>query len=225
MADAADAAQPTTRAAPARNRIPFWAMAAVSLLPVWAFMYVRALTPAGANQTGPLAAGADVYGDCAACHGATGQGGVGRALGDGEVLATFPHIEDHVRFVYFGTEAYTAAGVAVYGDPRRAGGPHLAGSFGVMPPQGALGGGGLTDAEIVAVVCHERYGLAGADPRAAEHAEEFEQWCAPDSPVYAAVLRGVEIADLDETVLSDAEGEPIAVLDIGRQPAAGSAAD
>ena len=34
----------------------------------------------------------------------SGEGGVGRRFADGEVLKTFPHIEDQLRFVYFGTE-------------------------------------------------------------------------------------------------------------------------
>ena len=45
-----------------------------------------------------------------------------------------------------------------------AGGPRTAGSLGAMPAQGTLAGGDLTDDEILAVVCHERYTLGGADP-------------------------------------------------------------
>ena len=97
-------------AAKARRKIPFWAMAALSLMPLWAFMYVRSLTAATETAEGPMAVGAEVYGNCASCHGGSGEGGGGRQLSDGEVNKTFPHIEDQLRFVYFGTEQYNAAG-------------------------------------------------------------------------------------------------------------------
>ena len=70
-----------------------------------------------------MAVGAEVYGNCSSCHGGSGEGGSGRPLADGEVNKTFPHIEDQLRFVYFGTEAYNLAGVADYGDPTARAGP------------------------------------------------------------------------------------------------------
>ena len=57
-------------------------------------------------------------------------------MANGEVNKTFPHIEDQLRFVYFGTEAYNVAGVTNYGDPNREDGAHAAGSFGIMPQWG-----------------------------------------------------------------------------------------
>ena len=33
---------------------------------------------------------------------------MGYPLANGEVLATFPHIEDQLRFVYYGTANYTS---------------------------------------------------------------------------------------------------------------------
>ena len=66
-----------------------------------------------------------MYTGCSSCHGAGGEGGVGYAFADGEVLKTFPHIEDQLRWVYVGTDAYVAAGVDVYGNPDRAGGAHV----------------------------------------------------------------------------------------------------
>ena len=97
---------------------------------------------------------------------------------DGEVLLTFPHIEDQLRFVYYGTEGYEAAGVDNYGNPDREGGPHLVRSFNgaAMPAQG----GDLTDAEILGVVCHERYTLGGGEP-GGDLAEEYEEWCSEES--------------------------------------------
>jgi mono/diheme cytochrome c family protein len=207
---------PVVAAYKARRRIPFWAMAALSLLPLWAFMYVRSLTEQAAAATGPLGEGAEVYGSCASCHGATGGGGSGYAFTNGEVLATFPHIEDQLRFVYYGTAAYNIAGVADYGNPDRVGGPHLTGGRGAMPAWGADAGGELTDAELLAVVCHERYTLGGAD-ETAEYAAEFEQWCAEESEIFA----GLEAGDLTLPTLGESvEG----IIPIGTEPAAGSPA-
>ena len=141
---------------------------------------------------------------------------------DGEVDKTFPHIEDQLRFVYFGTAAYNAAGVTSYGDPNREGGPHVAGSIGIMPQWGESAGGELTDAEILAVVCHERYGLNGPDPSDEAFAEEYEAWCGEESAVYAALEAGTTLADLDTAAITDAEGAPLDIIDIGDAPAEGS---
>ena len=45
-------------------------MGALSLLPIWMFIYVRALTQETEEAVGPLGEGAEVYGSCASCHGA-----------------------------------------------------------------------------------------------------------------------------------------------------------
>ncbi len=174
------------QAAKQRRKIPFWAMATLSLMPVWGFMYVRAVTEPPAVVEGPLGVGAGLYSSCASCHGAGGGGGVGYAFTGGSVLQTFPHIEDQIRWVYHGTEGYNAAGVDIYGNPDRPGGPHMTGGLGVMPQFGTQ----LTQAEIVAVVCHERYDLGGADPTSTEYAAEFNTWCAPDAPIYAELEAG-----------------------------------
>ena len=42
-----------------RNRIPFWAMLALALLPLWAFMYARAVTTQAQEAAGPLAVGTE----------------------------------------------------------------------------------------------------------------------------------------------------------------------
>jgi mono/diheme cytochrome c family protein len=215
---------PYVAAAKARRKIPFWAMAALSLMPLWAFMYVRSLTTPPETVEGPLGVGAEVYGNCSSCHGGSGEGGSGRPLADGEVNKTFPHIEDQLRFVYFGTEGYNAAGVTgSYGDPDREGGAHTPGSFGgVMPPQGSTAGGDLTDAEILAVVCHERYSFNGPDPSDPEVADEYELWCAEESPMYAALVAGTALADLDTEGITDANGAAVEIIDIGDAPVEGS---
>lgn len=201
-------------------------MAALSLMPIWLFMYVRSVTTPPEEASGPLGVGAEVFGGCASCHGAAGEGGVGRPFAGGEILKTFPHIEDQLRFVYYGTANYKLAGVENYGDPNREGGAHTVGSFGNdMPAQGSTVGGDLTDAEILAVVCDERYTIGGADPDDEAFATEFETWCSDDSPAYAALEAGTTLADLDEAGLTDADGAPITIIDIGNAPVEGSPAE
>jgi hypothetical protein len=214
---------PFIAAAKSRARIPFWAMAALSLMPIWAFMYVRSLTQPPEVVEGPMGIGAETYGGCSSCHGANGEGGSGRPLAEGEVDKTFPHIEDQLRFVYFGTEQYNLAGVTSYGDPDREGGAHTTGSYngGAMPGQGSLAGGDLTDAEILAVVCHERFGLPGAPDVTGDDAlgAEFELWCSEESPMYAALAAGTALADLDTAGITDLDGNEVEIVDIGDAPA------
>ena len=114
------------------------------------------------------------------------------------MLKTFPHIEDQLRFVYFGTENYNIEGVEIYGNPDREGGAHETGSLGPMPAWGELAGGDLTDEEILAVVCHERYTLGGADPTSDEYVEEFEDWCAEEAPAFVALEDGSTLDELND---------------------------
>jgi hypothetical protein len=212
---------PYIAAAKTRKKIPFWAMMALSLMPLWLFMYVRAVTVPPKVATGPLGVGAEVYSNCSSCHGSQGEGGVGRQFSKGEVLKTFPHIEDQLRFVYFGTANYNIAGVKVYGNPQREGGVHDTGSLGPMPAWGENAGGSLADSEILAVVCHERYTLSGADPTKA-YEKEFADWCADDAPTYAALQEGTTLADLGKAPVLDAKNQPITIIPIGDKPVAGS---
>jgi mono/diheme cytochrome c family protein len=209
---------PFLAAAKSRKKIPFWAMMTLSLLPVWLFMYARGLTPKEQKVSGPLGEGVALYtANCSGCHGAGGEGGLGYAFSGGEVLKTFPRIEDQLRYVYFGTQQYQAAGVSVYGNPDREGGPHLTGARGVMPNFGATTGGALTDAQILAVVCHERYTLGGADPTA-DYLEEYENWCSPESPGWVDLEEGAaSFADIGDLI----EGS----IGVGEAPAEGSGAE
>jgi hypothetical protein len=210
---------PVVAAYKSRRKIPFWAMVALSIMPVWAFMYARAVTQAAEEATGPLAIGAEQYGACASCHGGNGGGvaGLGYQFSDGEVLLTFPNIEDQLRYVYFGTGEYNLAGVEVYGNPDREGGPHITGQRGVMPQQGSTVGGGLTDYEILGVVCHERYTLGGADPGGDEWGEEYETWCSEESEIFVDLESGGALATLHERF----DG----IIPIGDAPAPGSPAE
>jgi hypothetical protein len=202
-------------AAKTRKKIPFWAMATLSLMPVWAFMYVRAVTEGPEVVAGPLGHGAEVYSNCASCHGAAGGGGVGYPFEGGAVLETFPLIQDQIRYVYFGTEGYNAAGVDIYGNPDRPGGAHVTGGLGVMPAWESQ----LSQADIVSVVCHERYTLGGADPTSEEFEAEFETWCSEESPVFEALESGEwDFTSPDPETIGETEVAPI-----GPEPIPGSA--
>lgn len=184
-------------AAKSRKKIPFWAMATLSLLPLWAFMYMLALKPQEKVVEGPLAIGASVYGSCAGCHGAEGQGGAGRVFAGGEVLKTFPKIEDMLNFVYTGSQAYASQNIKYYGDLNREGGAHAPLSYNgnPMPMQGEKAGGGLTEAQILGVVCHERYTISGADPTSEQWKSEYETWCSPESEIFLALENGTTSFD------------------------------
>lgn len=165
-----------------------WAMMTLSILPLWAFMYVRSLTPGAVVVRGPLGVGTRVYnGSCATCHSGDGGGGSGRQLNNGEVLKTFPHIEDQLNMVYTGSQAFQTAGLPFYGDASR---KHLGYNGAYMPLWGETVGGELTDSEILGVVCHERYDLGGADPAGAQYADEYAKWCSEDSAIYAGMQDG-----------------------------------
>ncbi len=194
-----------------RKKVPVWAMMTLCLLPLWAFMYVRSLTPEPLVVHGPLGDGAKIFtGSCSSCHAADGSGGAGRQLSDGEVLKTFPHIEDQLNLVYTGSQAFGLAGLPYYGDAARA---HLGYNGAFMPAQGAKNGGALTEAEILAVVCEERYGISGADPEGADYATEYTKWCAEDSAIYAGLKDGSITFD---NITTTAAGT--GVLPIGTDP-------
>jgi hypothetical protein len=205
---------PVVAAYKARKKIPVWAMVTLSILPVWVFMYVLAMKPVVTEASGPLGDGAKAYAtNCSGCHGGEG-GGIGSAYAftGGSVMKTFPVIEDQLRWVHLGTAAYRDAGVTIYGNPEREGGPHITGASGGLMPGWK---GVITDAEILAAVCDERYNLGGGDQTSAE----FTLWCAPDSEIYAALVAGTATLETLHTVFADK-----GVLEIGPTPIPGLAA-
>lgn len=201
---------PYVVAAKTRRKIPYWAMAGLSSLPIWAFMYFIALKPADEVVAGPISTGTEYYSGCAGCHGANGAGGAGRPLYQGEALKTFPHIEDMLNFVYNGSSKYLAAGLEIYGNPDREGGAHAMLSYNgnPMPQQGEKAGGALTEYQILGVVCHIRYDLAGADPAGEEWAAEYETWCSPDSEIFKALQDGATSFDTLDKDFSMLENAP-----------------
>ncbi len=166
--------RPYQVAARDRKRIPIWAAPILALLPLWGFLYLKASTPEVVEVVGPLAAGARVYNNCASCHGGDGGGGgAGYPLAAGSVLKTFPKIEEQLTFVYVGTKGYDGK---PYGDPARG---RIGGAKGQMPAWGNQ----LSEVEILEVVCHERYTLAGGD----QASEEFLKWCTVDGEKFLEV--------------------------------------
>jgi len=173
-------------AAQTRRKIPIWISPVLALLPVWLFLFVNAMTKQPKQVVGPLAAGQTVFTRCASCHGADGSGGVGYPLYAGEARKSFPNIVDQIRFVYNGTTGYRGK---AYTPADRTGGAHIAGVKGVMPAWGAKAGGELSDAEILDVICHERFGLSSVDDET-KYAAEFSTWCSETSANWTAVQDG-----------------------------------
>jgi mono/diheme cytochrome c family protein len=145
---------PYVEASIQRKRVPMWALPVVALLPLWAFLYVGTLSEPETEAEGQLALGAEIYTQCAGCHGANGGGGAGRQLSDGEVLLTFPGIDEQLEFVAVGSAGFRGE---PYGNPERPGGAHIGGEYGNMPA--FLGT--LTDEELLAVIRHERESIGG----------------------------------------------------------------
>ncbi len=169
--------------------MPSWAVGAFSMLPLWGFLYIRGMEPDIKPDTSPLGVGAVQFNACASRHSADGSGGTGRPLWNGEVLLTFPKIEDQINFVYNGSQAYSLAGIKTYGDPNRAGGARPTSGYNgaAMPAQGLLATGSLSDAQVLAVVCDERYNISGALDKVTKGdptwTKEYDTWCAPDAPI------------------------------------------
>jgi mono/diheme cytochrome c family protein len=144
---------PYNAAAAARPKIPWWAAGTLVLLPIWAIAYVGTLERPPQEVTGVLATGDHVYAArCASCHGATGGGGSGHALADGEVLVTFPTPAEHIVWVAVGSDGVGLGNP--YGDATR--GRVVEGG---MPAWGSV----LTTEELIGVVLHERARLSGSD--------------------------------------------------------------
>jgi mono/diheme cytochrome c family protein len=130
-----------------RTRVPLWVMPVLVALPFWGILYFGAF---GSRHTEAVTApdGAAIFSaNCAACHGAAGEGGVGPALENGDAAITFPDEADHISWVKTGSGPFAGK---PYGDPEREGGPRVA--KGGMPAFA----GTLSDAEIQAVVTYER---------------------------------------------------------------------
>jgi hypothetical protein len=83
--------------------------------------------------------------------------------------------------------------------------------------QGAKAGGALTDAQILGVVCHERYDISGADPTSEAWKAEFDTWCSPTSEIFKALEAGSSTFDSIEKDFASLANKPGAV---GTEPRA-----
>ena len=151
---------PYVAAALRRPRVPKFAIPVLAALPVWALVYAGSMASAPQSLDPELTQGKTVYlANCSSCHGAGGEGGTGRPLG--EVLLTFPDKADHLTWIETGSpEAGTP-----YGDPKRPGGQRIAGSNGYTTRMPAFKGK-LSAADIAAVARYERevIGKGAAEP-------------------------------------------------------------
>ena len=156
--------KPWVQAALTRKKIPVWAVPVLIFLPFWAIIFAGTLeSPERDSEI--IALGREVYdeaGGCAGCHGAEGGGGVGPALSDGQVMATFSDWRNHVIWVINGSPADPGT---PYGDN---GTPSL-GTANGMPSFGD----DLSAEEILAVVYYERVVLGGADEAGLTELEEL----------------------------------------------------
>ena len=148
---------PYVAAAQTRKKIPWWAASGLLLLPIWAISYVGTLERPPQEATGVMAEGLHVYESrCASCHGATGAGGSGHALANGEVLATFPTAAAHIEWVAKGSDSFGLGNPYGAADQARI-------VEGGMPGWADV----LTTEELVGVVLHERARLSGSEDDAA----------------------------------------------------------
>ena len=135
---------PPPRPRPGPSRVPVWVVPALAALPLWGFLYLGIFGERGAEAR--TVSGAQVYSsNCASCHGASGEGGVGPALEDGAAVQTFPDEAAHIDWVKTGSQP-------VAGEPY--------GATGKIATGGMPGfEGSLSEEEIQAVVTYEREGL------------------------------------------------------------------
>jgi mono/diheme cytochrome c family protein len=119
----------------------------------WLLVAALAVVLAGCGDAdpNPLAEGIRVYGRvCAACHGDTGQGGIGPALA--EVVTDFPSCDDHIEWVTGGSDGWKADRGDTFGATDKP-------VEGGMPAFGAS----LSAEEIASVAAYERHRHGGQD--------------------------------------------------------------
>jgi mono/diheme cytochrome c family protein len=146
--------RPEVAAALSRRRIPYWALPVLLALPLWAYVYQGTLEPPPEPESGVLALGEEVYGQCAACHGASGGGVSGPPLTD--VLQTWPDFRDHVAWVAVGSQGWPADSYGANDRPKNGG----------MPAFASI----LSEEELAQVVLYERVEFGGLDEGSDEYA-------------------------------------------------------
>jgi len=194
-----------------RQRIPIWAMPVLAFLPVWAVIYAQTLSPPPKTELSQLDLGAQIYSQCAGCHGGSGGGGAGRPLADGEVLKTFPNIANQLEFIRLGTAGFEGE---VYGDPNREGGAHEGLSYNGKPMPTFSS---LTDAQLLEVARHERETLSGEEGDFEVDAEGNRLWPNGEPMLDPS---GALVWD-DGEPMFDADGKLTKDVDASQPPAGG----
>jgi mono/diheme cytochrome c family protein len=136
--------RPNVQAALRRKRVPIWAVPVVGLLPLWGYVYAGTLEPPTREELTAAELGGEVYNQCASCHGASGEGVSGPALDT--VGETFGDPNDHVKWVFLGSDGWSQEVGDTYGDQDKPIGS------GGMPAWGNA----LTPEELLSVVLYER---------------------------------------------------------------------
>lgn len=144
-APAPEPVRPEVEAYYRRRRIPYWAMPVLAALPLWAYVYQGTLEPPPEGENDPLVLGEEVYGSCASCHQANGQG-TAAVPGLTDVLATWPDYRDHMMWVRLGSAGWPGDTYGANDQPKRGG----------MPEHPAL-----SDEELAQVVLYERAEFGG----------------------------------------------------------------
>ncbi|MDP1794600.1 MAG: cytochrome c [Acidimicrobiales bacterium] len=137
-----------------KRRVPAWAMGVLACLPLWGLLYIGAFGARPSHNEEAVDGGALYGSNCAACHGANGQGGAGPELRNGETAKTFPGddgLAAQISWIETGSGPFKGK---PYGDPNREGGQRIANS-GNMPAFA----GTLTPEEIEAIAIYERESL------------------------------------------------------------------
>jgi mono/diheme cytochrome c family protein len=121
------------------------------VLPLWAFVYANTLETPPKATSGPLAEGAKIFNNCAACHGAGGEGqGNFPALTNGVLGKDWPDFKDQIRWVSLGSAGWPDPTYGANNKPKKGGMPGWASQ--------------LTPLEIALVVRYEREVLSGLPP-------------------------------------------------------------
>ena len=186
--------RPTWSAAKTRNKIPFWAMAALGADAALG-VHVRALAHHAAARPPARSASAPRCSAPAAPAATAPTARAARAVRSPRArsLKTFPHIEDQLRFVYFGTEQYNLANVAIYGNPDREGGPHHRLVRRRDAGMGQLAGGAPDRRRDPRRRLPRALRRSAAPTPQHRLAAEFDDWCADErrsSPAWRAARPG-----------------------------------
>ena len=186
---------PWVAAAQSRQKIPYWAIPVLAMLPIWAAVYMLTLDTPTPTELGAYEAGAEVYNNkgCSGCHGGVGAGNGNNPALIGPTGATkvFTVPANQITWIALGSAGYKEAGLETYGDADV-----------VLPIGGGMPGwiDSLTAEEIMDAVLHERSAL---------NDEEFsvEMWRDGFEEDLSALLPADKVAEFT-AVLDDWEADP-----------------